>query len=112
VKLKSFKRIMTIEERDILMRDILEKCLELGHKKSRAYGGDDCFGNLRKAGWIGTVIRCGDKSDRLSSLITMDEKESKDLQDSMDESIEDTLLDMINYCMFTLIMKNQDNPEK
>ena len=108
MKVGAFKQIVSIEERDILMRGILEECIELGHRKSRAYGGDDCFGNLRKAGWVGTVIRTGDKSDRIMSLLTMDEEESQMLQDSMDESIEDTLKDMINYCMFTLIMKRKE----
>ena len=109
MKLQSFKEIVTIEQRDDYMRKILETCLELGHRKSRAYGGDDCFGNLRKAGWLGTVIRLGDKSDRLLSLAAMDEAEVAKLAESMDENIEDTLLDIINYAMFTLIMKRGCN---
>jgi hypothetical protein len=108
MKLVPYKRRLSIEERDAEMQKILDTCLELGHRKSRAYGGDDPMGNMRKAGWIGTVIRLGDKSDRLNSLITLDTNESSKLAESMDESIEDTLLDIINYAMFTLIMKKEN----
>jgi hypothetical protein len=110
LKIEKFKEQISLIERESLMRYILEKeLLPLAKNKSIDYGGDDCFGNLRKSGWIGTIIRLGDKSDRLLNLISLDNENDKSVKD---EAIEDTLIDIINYAFFTLIMKRGINGSK
>jgi hypothetical protein len=105
MKITSFKGTISLTERETMMRIILEECISLGKKKSSDYGGDDCFGNLRKASWLGTLIRLGDKSDRLMNLISLENESDAQIE----ESIEDNLIDIINYAMFSLIMKRLDH---
>lgn len=52
---------------------------------------------FKKLGLISAVTRLSDKMNRLMSLATKDKAEVKD------EKIEDTLLDMANYAIMTLI---------
>ena len=86
-----------------------ELCDELNkvyEKKNHDYG--DSFGQtFNKLGIISAVTRITDKYNRLVSLCTKSEEERK----VKDESIEDTLLDMANYCMMTVIelRKNKSN---
>lgn len=108
MKITPFKKSMTIDEREELMRKILgEECLPLGRKKSHDYGGEDCWGNLRRGNWQGIVMRLCDKADRLFNVTFYEEAQVND------ESLEDTLIDIINYAMFTLIMyRNNDTISK
>lgn len=71
-------------------------------KKNADYGGS--FDNsLDKYGLIAAAIRLGDKSSRLDSLVG-----GKKAQ-VLDESIEDTLLDMANYAVMTVMwLRNKD----
>lgn len=86
-----------------------ELCDELNkvyEKKNHDYG--DSFGQtFNKLGIISAVTRITDKYNRLVSLCTKSEEKRK----VKDESIEDTLLDMANYCMMTVIelRKNKSN---
>ena len=83
-----------IEEHKLLCEE-LNKTYE---KKNHDYG--DSFGEtFRKLGVISAITRISDKYNRLVSLCTKSEEERK----VKDESIEDTLLDMANYCMMTVI---------
>lgn len=62
-------------------------------KKNHDYG--DSFGEtFRKLGIISAVTRITDKCNRLCSLATKPRQVE-------DEAIEDTLLDMANYCIMT-----------
>lgn len=83
----------------ILMHSNL--CRELNkiyQNKSSDYG--DSFGEtFKKLGIISAVTRISDKYNRLVSLCTKSEEEQK----VKDESITDTLLDMANYCIMTII---------
>lgn len=76
-------------------------CNELNdtyNKKNHDYG--DSFGKTFKLlGIISAVTRITDKYNRLVELSTKPEEERK----VQDETIEDTLLDMANYCMMTVI---------
>ena len=64
--------------------------------KNRDYG--DSFGqSFRKWGLPMACIRLGDKLNRLESFA-----QNKDMQVN-DESVEDTLCDMANYAIMTLI---------
>lgn len=66
--------------------------------KNADYG--DSFGETyQKLGIISALTRISDKYNRLISLATKPEEERK----VKDESIQDTLLDMANYCIMTVI---------
>lgn len=65
-------------------------------RKNHDYG--DSFGKTFQAlGIISAVTRITDKYNRLVSLATKHEQQVED------ESIVDTLLDMANYCIMTVI---------
>lgn len=67
-------------------------------KKNKDYG--DSFGKMfADLGIISAVTRIGDKYNRLKNLATKSTSE----QQVKDESIKDTLLDMANYCIMTVI---------
>ncbi len=61
---------------------------------------------FQKLGLISAVTRLSDKMNRLMSLATKDKAEVKD------EKIEDTLLDMANYAVLTLIELGFDPNEQ
>ena len=75
----------------------LEVCKELNNLykiKNHDYG--DSFGETyKKLGIISAVTRITDKVNRLQSLCTKDAL--------VDESIKDTLMDLANYSIMTLI---------
>lgn len=72
-------------------------------KKNHDYG--DSFGETySKLGIISAITRISDKHNRLVSLSTLPEEERK----VKEESITDTLLDMANYCIMTVIELNKD----
>lgn len=76
-------------------KEICERLNAVYAKKNHDYG--DSFGEtFRKLGIISAVTRITDKYNRICSLATKP-------QLVKDESIEDTLLDMANYCIMTLI---------
>lgn len=71
---------------------------KLYSKKNHDYGNS--FGETyQKLGIISALTRISDKYNRLVSLATKPEEERK----VKDESIQDTLLDMANYCIMTVI---------
>lgn len=79
-------------------KELCEKLNKVYEQKNSDYG--DSFGQtFDKLGVISAVTRITDKYNRLVSLCTKSEEERK----IKDESIEDTLLDMANYCMMTVI---------
>ena len=66
--------------------------------KNKDYG--DSFGSMfEELGIISAVTRIGDKYNRLKNLATKSAEERA----VKDESIKDTLLDMANYCIMTVI---------
>ena len=76
---------------------------ELYVKKNAAYG--DSFGEtFKKLGIISAATRISDKYNRFVNLATHNEI------DTGDESIKDTLIDMANYCLMTVMeleLKNE-----
>lgn len=67
-------------------------------EKNHDYGNS--FGETyQKLGIISALTRISDKYSRLVSLATKPEEERK----VKNESIQDTLLDMANYCIMTVI---------
>ena len=80
---------------------VYDKCLNTYIAKNLDYG--DSFSKLyRKFGLISTVIRLSDKINRLESLVNGERQVE-------DESIHDTLEDIINYCTMTLMEKDTDD---
>ena len=76
--------------------DVLDNLKILYEKKNADYG--DSFNKLLdEFGLISSTIRLQDKVNRLKSVI-----KNKD-QKVMDESIEDTLMDIANYSIMTLM---------
>jgi hypothetical protein len=89
-------------ERDI--EDIVIELSEIRAKKGHDYSGtEDTLENQREFGWRGVVIRNHDKQKRLSHFI-----KSGGVLKVSDESIEDTMLDQINYALFSLILYRQE----
>ena len=70
-------------------------------KKNHDYG-NSFEQSLDKFGLIAGVIRIGDKMNRIESLTTK-EAEVKD------EAIKDTLLDMANYCILSVMWLNKQS---
>jgi len=78
--------------------EIVTALNQLYTSKNSDYG--DSFGETyHKLGIISALTRISDKYNRLISLATKPEKERK----VKDESIQDTLLDLSNYCIMTVI---------
>ena len=75
---------------------ICQKLNQIYKAKNHDYG--DSFGDTyKKLGIISAVTRLSDKMNRLMSLAVKHDAQVKD------EKIEDTLLDMANYAIMTLI---------
>lgn len=79
-------------------KSLCEELNKTYEQKNHDYGNS--FGEtFDKLGIISAVTRISDKYNRLVSLCTKSEEERM----VKDETIEDTLLDMANYCMMTVI---------
>lgn len=79
--------------------DVTINLRNLYDAKNRDYG--DSFGqSFQKWGLPMSCIRLGDKLNRLESFA-----QKKDMQVG-DESVEDTLMDMANYAIMTLVEMN------
>ena len=86
-------------------KNLCEELNDVYKRKNHDYG--DSFGEtFDKLGIISAVTRISDKYNRLVSLCIKSEEERK----VKDESITDTLLDMANYCIMTVIeLHKNDN---
>jgi hypothetical protein len=74
---------------------ICEELNEIYINKNHDYG--DSFGEtFRKLGIVSAVTRITDKTNRLQSLCKKEQKVN-------DESIRDTLMDLANYAIMTII---------
>ena len=79
-------------------REITKQLNEIYIAKNTDYG--DAFGDtFKKLGIISAVTRIVDKTNRLMSLSAKTEAE----RNVKDETIEDTLMDLANYALMTLI---------
>ena len=80
--------------------DICEQLTLMYGNKNADYG--DSFGDtFNKLGLISAVTRITDKTNRLQSLCV-------NKQQVKDESIKDTLMDLANYAIMTLIELGED----
>lgn len=81
--------------------DIHQKLMDIYLAKNEDYG-DSFNKSLDKYGLIASIVRMEDKFNRLSNLINI--KEYK-----VEESLEDTLLDLANYAIMTIAyLKNKE----
>lgn len=81
-------------------KEITSDMAETYARKNSDYG--DSFGqSIREFGFVAGVVRISDKFNRLKSLLSGKEQKVND------ESVQDTLLDMANYCiMLKMEMEN------
>ena len=83
----------TTEELIAFMRDEFRECLSLAEAKNSRYAKHtDPFKNLSRGGPFGIAVRMDDKVSRLLTLTSPGNTIS-----GLDESIEDTCRDLINY---------------
>ena len=79
---------------------ICEELNEIYVNKNHDYG--DSFGEtFRKLGIVSAVTRITDKTNRLQSLCKKEQKVN-------DESIRDTLMDLANYAIMTIIELDEE----
>ena len=77
-------------------KDITEEMNALYERKNHDYG-NSFSETFRKLGIISAVTRMLDKMNRIVSLVT------KDQQKVNDESLRDTLIDIANYAVMTIM---------
>lgn len=85
-------------------KQIVDEMSALYEKKNKAYG--DSFGTTyKKLGIISAVTRLSDKMNRLQNLAV-----NSDV-DNLGESLQDTLMDLANYSVMTLIELRGEEPK-
>ena len=77
-------------------KDITEEINALSEQKNHDYG-NSFSETFRKLGIISATTRMLDKMNRIVSLVT------KDQQKVNDESLRDTLIDIANYAVMTIM---------
>jgi hypothetical protein len=97
---------MNATDRDSRIRALFEeRCLPLLQAKGHDYSGDeDALANFRRHGLKGIVVRLGDKYERLNSLVW----KARDAKVA-GEKVEDTLIDLVNYALLALIVKEDED---
>lgn len=88
-------------------KSICAKLSQVYEAKNHDYG--DSFSSLRKEFPNAILIRLGDKYSRLKSLMGKNGDNSRKV---CDESIQDTLLDLANYCILEIIEIMCDSDER
>jgi len=79
------------------MADLLVELFETFKKKQACYGK----GNIAKFGEIGTLIRANDKLERLYNLVYLKRNNA-----IPEETIRDTWLDLADYALIALLVRN------
>lgn len=99
-------RKANLMECDTLLPDNVEKFRNITNEMAKTYAAKNHdYGNsfeqsLDEFGLVASVVRLGDKMNRIKSLI---KKEAK----VKDESIKDTLLDLASYSVMALMWLNK-----
>jgi len=94
--------------------ELLERMAQVHSDKNHDYAGfgGDPLANFRVCenmgveAWRGALVRICDKISRVWSFAKQDELTVKD------ESVEDTLLDMSNYCLLCLLLYRERDKGK
>ncbi len=87
---------MTAKENALRHKEICDRLNKTYYEKNKDYG--DSFGqSFEEFGLISAVVRMGDKYSRIKNLAYNQEIAVED------EAIKDTLLDLANYCIMTVM---------
>lgn len=91
---------------EMVFKKLTDKMFDTYKRKNADYGSsfDDLFDEF---GMDSVLIRLKDKFNRIKSLTKPGQK-----QMVVDESVEDTLLDLANYCILTLVKLAKDKEDK
>jgi len=81
---------------------IFEKCRELAKEKNKQYG----VKNLLIFNGLGILTRMNDKMARLNTLFDKWKKINNIKEFIINETLDDTLLDLINYSIYLYLYKN------
>lgn len=87
---------MTVEEEIVLFKSLTDKMNDIFKKKRSDYGPSTSE-TYDKFGPVSMLIRMYDKLSRLDNLLV------KSKENKVDESVDDTLLDLANYALITLL---------
>lgn len=85
-------------------KEIVQGMISTYIRKNHDYG-NSFDKSLDKFGLVASVVRIGDKMNRIESLV---QKKAM----VQDESIRDTLLDMASYCVMTIMWLNNNRERK
>lgn len=83
--------------------EICEQLNDIYRKKNHDYG--DSFGKLRNELPSAILVRVYDKYSRLKTLLQGADRQVTD------ESIDDTLMDLANYCIMELVERGRNEHE-
>ena len=97
-KVKNTALFNILEMNKTSIESILNESFNLGVSKNNDYGSD----NILKFGIIGIIVRLGDKIARYKNLTTNKNIEQK----VKDETLKDTLMDIINYATYGEMLSN------
>lgn len=86
---------MEINSKEGIHQEVCQQLHNAYRRKNHDYG--DSFATLRQEYPKAILIRLGDKYNRLKALMSGEAAQVKD------ESIDDTLLDLANYCILELV---------
>ena len=96
---------MTQEEFLQRIKEIFDECYTIVERKNKDYSGEDALSNFFKCeelgicdAEVGLLVRCGDKLSRIANIIKSKNQHVKD------ESVRDTILDLINYLAILLVV--------
>ena len=95
----------TIQDLENDISDVITELAQMRKAKGHDYSGasSDNLSNYRDFGWKYVIGRLGEKYHRLVNIIKLDKIEV------LDETVEDTLKDMINLSLYSLIMRRQED---
>lgn len=104
---EEYLRILSKLENPVVLPNSVKQFMSITQNMAETYAAKnhdygDSFGqSLDEFGLVASVVRLGDKMNRIKSLI---KKEAQ----VKDESIKDTLLDMANYAIMTVMWMNKN----
>lgn len=111
VKLQALEKgLMALGTRPLLSNGV-QKFIDITNSMAKTYAAKNHdYGNsfeqsLDKFGLVASIVRIGDKMNRIESL-------SKKEAEVKDESIKDTLLDLASYSIMTVMWLNSQSKEE
>ena len=89
-----------MEEKEKAFEEVLAEMLQTFLKKNHDYG-NSFSKTFSEFGLVSAVVRMNDKMERLKSLLKAQAK--------VDESVRDTLMDLANYSVMTVMELDKRN---